>query len=81
MILALVDDWLGKDKADLLHFVPIEWTITLSLLDYEIYMFTSRYNWLDKDGLENSEVVLTPGDQGVTSLPLHSSTGILWEHW
>lgn len=63
LFLALIDDWLGSDGADLLHFVPIEWTVTLSLSDYEIYMFTSRYNWLDKDGFENSELMLLTSDQ------------------
>lgn len=25
-------------------------------------MFTSRYNWLDKDGFENSELILLSSD-------------------
>lgn len=29
-------------------------------------MFTSRYNWLDKDGLENSELMLVTSDQGAS---------------
>lgn len=53
--LALLDDWLGSDDADLLNFVPLDWTITTALSDYEIFLFTSRYNWLDMDCLENGQ--------------------------
>jgi hypothetical protein len=53
---ALIDDWLGTGTADLLHFVPVDWSITASLSDYEIYLFTSRYNWLDRDNKENSQL-------------------------
>ena len=52
---ALIDDWLGPNPPDLMHFVPVDWTITAALAHYEIYMFTSRYNWLDKDCLENGQ--------------------------
>ena len=47
------------ESVDLLHFVPVEWTIDVSLSEYEIYMFTSRYNWLDKDNVENGEPHIT----------------------
>lgn len=45
---------MGVEPPDLLHFVPVDWTIDISLSQYEIYMFTTRYNWLDKDNAENS---------------------------
>ena len=52
---ALLDDWLGSDDSDLLYFIPLDWTITVAFSDYEIYLFTSRYNWLDRDCLENGQ--------------------------
>lgn len=55
--IALLDDWLGDDPADLLNFVPYDWRINIDLLDYEIFVFTNRYNWVDvsPDGKENGE--------------------------
>ena len=55
---ALLDDWLGDEEADLLNFVPYNWRINVDLLNYEIFLFTNRYNWVDiaPDGIENSEL-------------------------
>ena len=57
-ISALLDDWLGDDEADLLNFVPYDWRIHVDLLDYEIFLFTNRYNWIDiaPEGIENSQL-------------------------
>lgn len=80
LAVALIDDWLGPDITDLLNFVPVDWSITASLTDYEIYMYTSRYNWLDNDCLENSE--RWPSVQStVTLLSSCSTSGILREDW
>ena len=56
----LLDDWLGNDPSDLLTFVPLEWNIGIELSNYEIYLFTNRYNWVDvaPKGVENSELLL-----------------------
>lgn len=55
LVAALLDDWLGEDPADLLNFVPYNWRINIDLLNYEIFLFTNRYNWVDiaPDGVEN----------------------------
>ena len=52
---AFLDDWVGEDPSDLLHFYPIDWNIAINLRQYEIFLFTNRYNWVDIDGTENSE--------------------------
>ena len=56
--IALIDDWMGSERNDLLHFVPVDWTITAVLSNYEIFMYTSRYNWLDKDCIENGNIYI-----------------------
>lgn len=55
--LALLDDWFGNEPPDLLQFVPIDWRVGIDLTRYEIFLHTSRYNWLDlsKVNSENSE--------------------------
>ena len=59
---ALLDDWLGDEEADLLNFVPYNWRIHVDLLNYEIFLFTNRYNWVDiaPEGIENSQFTSTP---------------------
>ena len=52
---AFLDDWVGKDPSDLLHFYPIDWNIAINLHQYEMFIFTNRYNWVDIDNTENSE--------------------------
>ena len=52
---AFLDDWQGEEPSDLLHFVPIDWKVTINLCQYEIFLFTNRYNWVDVDATEYSE--------------------------
>ena len=54
---ALIDDWLGNDPPDLLEFVPVDWNVGVDLSDYEIYLYTASYNWIDItiEGKENCE--------------------------
>ena len=54
---AFLDDWVGDDPADLLHFYPIDWNIAIDLHQYEMFIFTNRYNWVDIDNTENSESI------------------------
>ena len=55
--IAFLDDWVSSEPADLLHFVPYDWTVDVELSQYEIYLFTNRFNWIDiaKGGPENCE--------------------------
>lgn len=62
---ALLDDWVGTEPNDLLNFVPVDWTIDIDLAQYEIFLFTNRYNWLD----------LLEGDSENTRLAFCGSTG------
>ena len=55
-VTALLDDWFGNEPPDLLQFVPFDWRIGVDLTRYEMFLFTNRYNWLDSDGSENSEL-------------------------
>ena len=50
---ALLDDWVGTEPNDLLNFVPVDWSIDVDLANYEIFLFTNRYNWLDLQDVEN----------------------------
>ena len=54
---ALIDDWLGDNPPDLLEFVPVDWNIGIDIREYEIYLHTSPYNWIDitTEGKENCE--------------------------
>lgn len=57
-ISALLDDWVGKEPNDLLDFVPVDWTIDIELTQYEIFLFTNLYNWVDvvRGGVENTRL-------------------------
>ena len=68
---AFLDDWLGEELSDLLHFYPIDWKIAVNLCQYEIFLFTNRYNWVDIDGTENSENTPTLIRFSLTSLSGH----------
>ena len=48
----LLDDWVGNENPDLVSFVPLDWCIGVDMQDYEIYLFTNRYNWLDTSPTE-----------------------------
>lgn len=56
---ALVDDWVGAEPPDLLEFVPVDWNVGIDMSNYEIYLHTSRYNWIDitTEGKENCKYV------------------------
>ncbi len=53
-----MDDWVGEEANDLLSFTPVDWTIDIDLAQYEIFLFTNRYNWLDVlgGGAENTKL-------------------------
>lgn len=55
---ALIDDWVGNDPPDLINFVPLNWNIGIDVHNYEIYLFTTRYNWVDvsPDGRDNGKM-------------------------
>ena len=52
---ALIDDWLGNDPPDILEFIPVDWNVGIDMSNYEIYLHTSPYNWIDitTEGKEN----------------------------
>ena len=58
MSTALLDDWVGDEPNDLLNFTPVNWTIGIDLTQYEIFLFTNRYNWLDllEAGMETTKL-------------------------
>ena len=68
---ALLDDWVGEEPNDLLSFVPVDWTINIDLSQYEIFLFTNRYNWLDllEGGVENTRLAFC-GSTGQISFHL-----------
>lgn len=49
----LLDDWVQSDTIDILDFVPFQWHIGVEMSEYEIFLFTNRYNWIDTDEIEN----------------------------
>lgn len=55
----LLDDWVGSDILDILDFVPLEWHIGVDMSDYEIFLYTNRYNWIDNSlgGIENGNFI------------------------
>ena len=69
--IALLDDWVGEEPNDLLDFVPINWTINVNLTQYEIFLFTNQYNWVDLDngGIENTRLAFC-GSTGQITLDL-----------
>ena len=69
--LALLDDWVGNEPNDLVDFVPYDWTIDIHLIQYEIFLFTNRYNWLDllKGDVENTRLGFC-GSSGTISFAL-----------
>ena len=63
--------YIPEELSDLLHFYPIDWKIAVNLCQYEIFLFTNRYNWVDIDGTENSENTPTLIRFSLTSLSGH----------
>ena len=59
-IAALLRDWWGDDPSDFKFFVPIKWTVGFSVKNYEIFVPTNRYNWMDISPrqMENCEKLL-----------------------
>ena len=53
----LLDDWMKSDTIDILEFVPFHWNIGVDMSDYEIFLFTNRYNWIDTDEIENGTCI------------------------
>lgn len=53
----LLDDWIGNDTIDIVDFVPLDWKIGIDFCDYEIFLYTNRYNWIDTalSGVENGQ--------------------------
>lgn len=64
ILAALLDDWVGTEANDLLNFVPVDWTIDIDLAQYEIFLFTNRYNWLDllEGDVENTRLAFCGSD-------------------
>ena len=62
---------MGDEHNDLLSFVPMDWAIDIDLSQYEIFLFTNRYNWLDliDGGVENSKLAFC-GSKGHITLKL-----------
>ena len=54
---ALLDDWIGPDQSDLSEFVAVDWKIAIDLINFEVFVITNRYNWVDiaADGRENGK--------------------------
>lgn len=74
-----LDDWVGTETPDLIDFTPLDWSIGVDMQDYEIYLFTNRYNWLDisQGELENGkrESFL------VNICSCFRTTCFLWQNW
>ncbi|XP_019853101.1 PREDICTED: uncharacterized protein KIAA1109-like isoform X3 [Amphimedon queenslandica] len=65
----LLDDWVQSDTIDILDFVPFQWHIGVEMSEYEIFLFTNRYNWIDTDEVENERIAVC-GKTGHLSLDL-----------
>ena len=44
---ALIDDLGGKERPDLLSFVPYKWTVGVKLDNFRMLWMCNPYNWLD----------------------------------
>jgi hypothetical protein len=53
-----VDDWARSDSVDLVDFLPLNWNIGVDFENYEVYLFTNIYNWIDTspDSIENGRL-------------------------
>ncbi len=67
----LLDDWVGNEPNDLLDFVAVDWKVGVELEQYEIFLMTNRYNWLDlsSGGVENTRLAFC-GATGQIALKL-----------
>ena len=62
---------MGEEPSDLLDQVPVDWTVSVDLEQYEIFLLANRYNWLDlsSGGVENTRLAFC-GASGQLSLRL-----------
>uniref|UniRef100_T1KK05 Bridge-like lipid transfer protein family member 1 C-terminal domain-containing protein n=1 Tax=Tetranychus urticae TaxID=32264 RepID=T1KK05_TETUR len=51
----LIDDWAGKDRPDIVRFIPYTWKFSVKLVDFELITLANEYNWIDCSSKLNSE--------------------------
>ncbi|RWS10976.1 uncharacterized protein B4U79_15895 [Dinothrombium tinctorium] len=52
---ALIEDWCGKAKPDILQFVPYTWKFNVFLKEFELITIATEHNWIDCSSLLGNE--------------------------